>query len=44
MKYLLMMFGDVASEARAVEIASRVVAFIEAPVEVRPVPAGPPEA
>jgi hypothetical protein len=33
----------VASETRALEIASRVVAFIEAPVEVRPVPAGPPE-
>ena len=34
---------DVASEARAIEIAARVVAFIEAPVEVRPIPAGPPE-
>jgi hypothetical protein len=34
---------DVTSEARAIEIASRVVAFIEAPVEVRPIPAGPPE-
>ncbi len=34
---------DVVDEARAIEIASRVVAFIEAPVEVRPVPAGPPE-
>jgi len=34
---------DVASEARAIAIASRVVAFIETPVEVRPVPAGPPQ-
>lgn len=28
---------DVADEARAVEIASRVVAFTEAPMEIRPV-------
>jgi hypothetical protein len=34
---------DVVGEERAIEMASRVVAFIEAPVEVRPVPAGPPE-
>ena len=34
---------EVASEARALEIAARIVAFIEAPVEVRPVPSGPPE-
>jgi hypothetical protein len=34
---------DVVDEARAIEIASRVVAFIQAPVEVRQIPAGPPE-
>jgi hypothetical protein len=34
---------DVADEARAIEIAAQIVAFIEAPIEVRPVPAGPPQ-
>jgi hypothetical protein len=34
---------DVESEARAIEIASRVVAFIQAPVEVRQIPDAPPE-
>ena len=34
---------DVESEARAIEIASRIVAAIEEPVEVRRVPDAPPE-
>jgi hypothetical protein len=34
---------DVESEARAIEIASRVVAFTEGPIEVRQIGAGPPE-
>jgi hypothetical protein len=34
---------DVDDEARAIEIASKIVAFIEGPVEVRQVAAGPPE-
>lgn len=34
---------DVDSEARAIEIASRVVAFIECPIEVRQVMDRPPE-
>ena len=34
---------DVESEARAIEIASRVVAFIERPVEVRQIMDAPPE-
>lgn len=33
---------DVENEARALEIASRVVAFIEGPIEVRQVMDGPP--
>jgi hypothetical protein len=32
-----------ASEDRAIEIASRIVAFIEGPIEVRRVAEGPPE-
>jgi hypothetical protein len=34
---------DVPSEERAIELASRVVAFIECPIEVRRVASGPPE-
>jgi hypothetical protein len=34
---------DVENEARAIEIASKVVAFIEGPVEVRQVMDAPPE-
>ena len=34
---------DVESEARAIELASRVVAFIESSVEVRRIADGPPE-
>jgi hypothetical protein len=34
---------DVENEARAIEIASKVVAFIEGPVEVRQVMGAPPE-
>jgi hypothetical protein len=34
---------DVESEARAVEIASRVVAYIERPIEIRQVMSAPPE-
>ena len=34
---------DVESEARAIEIASRVVAFIECPVELRQIMDAPPE-
>jgi hypothetical protein len=34
---------DVPSEARAIEIASRVVAFIEGPIEVRQIGEGPPD-
>src|SRR4051812_3752749 len=34
---------DVESEARAIEIASRIVAFIERPIEVRQVMAAPPD-
>jgi hypothetical protein len=34
---------DVESQARAIEIASRVVAFIECPVEIRQVGDRPPE-
>src|SRR5215467_9231989 len=34
---------DVPSEARAIEIASRVVAFIVGPIEVRQVGEGPPD-
>jgi hypothetical protein len=34
---------DVESEARALEIAARIVAFIERPIEVRQVMAEPPE-
>jgi hypothetical protein len=34
---------DVESEARALEIASKIVAFVEEPIEVRQLAAGPPE-
>jgi hypothetical protein len=34
---------DVESEARALEIASRIVAFVKAPIEVRRVMDAPPE-
>lgn len=34
---------DVESRERAVEIASRIAAFVEAPIEVRQVADGPPE-
>ena len=34
---------DVESEARALEIASKIVAFVEEPIEVRQIAAGPPE-
>ncbi len=34
---------DVEGEPRAIEIASRIVAFVEAPIEVRRVADGPPE-
>jgi hypothetical protein len=34
---------DVENEARAIEIASRIVAFIKAPIEVRRVMDAPPE-
>jgi len=34
---------DVESEARAIEIASRIVAFVKAPIEVRRVMDAPPE-
>ena len=34
---------DVADEARAIEIASRIVAYIEAPIEVRRIADAPPE-
>jgi hypothetical protein len=34
---------DVPEEARALEIASKIVAFIEGPVEVRQIADGPPE-
>ena len=34
---------DVESEARAIEIASRIVAFVKAPIEVRQVMDAPPE-
>ena len=34
---------DVVDEARALELTSKVVAFIQAPVEVRQVGEGPPE-
>ena len=34
---------DVDSEARAIEIASRIVAFVKAPIEVRRVMDAPPE-
>ncbi|MEA2641929.1 MAG: hypothetical protein QOF51_3323 [Chloroflexota bacterium] len=34
---------DVESEARAIEIASHVVAFTHGPIEVRSIPGGPPE-
>ena len=34
---------DVESEARVLEIASRIVAFIERPIEVRQIMAAPPE-
>src|SRR5438309_4674765 len=33
---------DVESEARAIELASRVVTFIESPIEVRRIADGPP--
>lgn len=34
---------DVADEARAIEIASRIVGYIEAPIEVRRIADAPPE-
>ncbi len=34
---------DVESEARALEIASRIVAFIERPIEVRQIMSAPPQ-
>ena len=34
---------DVETEARALEIASKIVAFVEEPIEVRQIAAGPPE-
>jgi hypothetical protein len=34
---------DVESEARAIEIASHIVDFVKAPIEVRPVMDAPPE-
>jgi len=34
---------DVESEARALEIASRIVAFVERPIEVRQIMAAPPD-
>ena len=34
---------DVEGERRAIEIASRIVAFVEAPIEVRRIADGPPE-
>jgi hypothetical protein len=34
---------DVEDEARALEIASKIVAFVEEPIEVRQLAAGPPE-
>ncbi len=34
---------DVESEARAIEITSRIVAFIECPVEIRQIGEAPPE-
>ncbi len=34
---------DVESEARAIEIASEIVAFVEEPIEVRRIADGPPE-
>ncbi len=34
---------DVEDEARAIEIASRIVAFVKVPIEVRPVMDAPPE-
>jgi len=34
---------DVESEARALEIASRIVAYIERPIEVRQIMSAPPE-
>lgn len=34
---------DVADEARAIEVASRVVDFVKAPIEVRRIADGPPE-
>ena len=34
---------DVESEARAIEIASRIVAYVECPIEVRQVADAPPE-
>lgn len=34
---------DVENEARALEIASKIVAFVEAPIEVRRIADGPPE-
>jgi hypothetical protein len=34
---------DVENEARVIEIASKIVAFVKAPIEVRRVADGPPE-
>ena len=34
---------DVESEARALEIASKIVRFVQEPIEVRQIAAGPPE-
>lgn len=34
---------DVESEARAIEIASRIVSFVKVPIEVRPVMDAPPD-
>ena len=34
---------DVEGEARAIEIASRIVAYVKAPIEVRPVMDAPPD-
>jgi hypothetical protein len=34
---------DVASEARALEIAARIVKFVERPIEVRQIMSAPPE-
>ena len=44
MKYMIMTYGSPDTmRGRATEIASRIVAFIEAPLEVRRIAEGPPE-